>query len=248
MLDPTAYATCFRHAAQRAEITCSRCGTFCCSACFEVVGDLRYCAVCFERQIIALPSLFPRRFWARLGLRAIALAYASELLLTFAIMRAGPRWSSSETRLVVENALFLLLFIAAIVAFCRWFHLAVVTAASRGRELGSPAFCVGAWFIPGMNLFHPFATTRRMLPPGDPTTRSLVFVWQATWLVGVLGLIPETSLGMAVMSTGRAGTASAWLTLSLFVVQGRRVVMLFCALIAAAVVDRVTRGFALSQA
>ena len=58
----------------------------------------------------------------------------------------------------------------AIVFACIWQH----RAASAARALGiasrrSPAWGVGSWFVPVVNLWMPYTAVRDCLPPGIPT-------------------------------------------------------------------------------
>ena len=59
--------------------------------------------------------------------------------------------------------------VAAVIVACIWQH----RAASAGRALGipsrhSPAWGVGSWFVPVVNLWMPYAAVRDCLPPGPP--------------------------------------------------------------------------------
>ena len=59
--------------------------------------------------------------------------------------------------------------VAAVVVACIWQH----RAASAGRALGipsrhSPAWGVGSWFVPIVNLWMPYGAVRDCLPPGAP--------------------------------------------------------------------------------
>ena len=70
------------------------------------------------------------------------------------------------------GGLFFLLFVltaTAVIVACVWQH----RAASAGRALGiparhSPAWGVGAWFVPIANYWIPYSAIRDCLPPGDP--------------------------------------------------------------------------------
>ena len=62
-----------------------------------------------------------------------------------------------------------LLFIAAAIVALVWQH----RAASAGRALGipsgmSPAWGVGCWFVPIVNLWMPYLAVRDCLPADDP--------------------------------------------------------------------------------
>ena len=100
------------------------------------------------------------------------------------------------------NALVSLVSIAAVVLSLIWQH----RAASAGRALGipsnqSPAWGVGAWFVPIVNFWLPFLAVRDCLPPGDPQ-RSRVLHWWLAWLASLLvGLAASVA---ALFSSGVA--------------------------------------------
>ncbi len=82
--------------------------------------------------------------------------------------------------------LFLLLILTAIavVVACIWQH----RAASAGRALGiparhSPAWGVGAWFVPIVNYWIPYGAIRDCFAPDDPH-RARVLQWWIAWLIG----------------------------------------------------------------
>jgi Domain of unknown function (DUF4328)/Protein of unknown function (DUF2510) len=73
--------------------------------------------------------------------------------------------------------------LAAVVVACVWQH----RAAAAGRALGipsrrSPAWGVGSWFVPVVNLWVPYSAIRDCLPPDDPH-RPRVLQWWIAWLV-----------------------------------------------------------------
>ena len=77
--------------------------------------------------------------------------------------------------------------LAAVVMACVWQH----RAASAARALGipsrrSPAWGVGAWFVPVVNLWVPYSAIRDCLPPDDPH-RPRVLHWWIAWLVAAFG-------------------------------------------------------------
>jgi hypothetical protein len=92
------------------------------------------------------------------------------------------------------------LTIAAIVIACIWQH----KAASAGRALGipslySPAWGVGCWFVPVVNLWMPYAAVRNCLPAGDPERPRVLHWWIALLLAGFLTMGADTA---ALFSTG----------------------------------------------
>lgn len=99
---------------------------------------------------------------------------------------------------------FLLLVVTAIavVVACIWQH----RAASAGRALGiparrSPAWGVGAWFVPIVNYWIPYSAIRDCFPQGDPR-RTRVLQWWIAWLTASnLGAVAGFTL---FFSTGAA--------------------------------------------
>ena len=79
-------------------------------------------------------------------------------------------------------------------------------AASAGRALGipsrrSPAWGVGAWFVPVVNLWVPYSAIRDCLPPGD-RHRSRVLQWWIAWLLAAF--LSSAAALCALFSTGAA--------------------------------------------
>jgi hypothetical protein len=79
--------------------------------------------------------------------------------------------------------LFIVLSAAALIVFYVWQH----RAASAGRALDipsrhSPAWGVGAWFVPIANFWIPYCAIRDCLPPGD-ARRARVLHWWIAYLI-----------------------------------------------------------------
>lgn len=77
---------------------------------------------------------------------------------------------------------------AALVVTLVWQH----RAASAARALGyptthSPAWGVGSWFVPVVNLWFPYQAIRDCLPPGDPNRAHILRWWLATTVGGIAG-------------------------------------------------------------
>jgi hypothetical protein len=91
---------------------------------------------------------------------------------------------------------------AAVVIACIWQH----RAASAGRALGfpadrSPAWGVGCWFVPVVNLWMPYSAIRDCLPPDDPH-RPRVLQW---WIAFLAAWVLSTAAGFcALASSGLA--------------------------------------------
>ncbi len=103
------------------------------------------------------------------------------------------------------GALFFLLVVLtgiAVVVACVWQH----RAASAGRALGiparySPAWGVGAWFVPIANFWIPYGAIRDCLPPDDPR-RGRVLQWWIAWLIAAT--LSSSAGILALFSTGAA--------------------------------------------
>jgi Domain of unknown function (DUF4328)/Protein of unknown function (DUF2510) len=92
--------------------------------------------------------------------------------------------------------------VAAVIVACIWQH----RAASAGRALGipsrrSPAWGVGSWFVPIVNLWMPYSALRDCLPPDHPHRRRVLHWWIA-WLLA--GFLSTVTAGSALVSTGTA--------------------------------------------
>jgi hypothetical protein len=92
--------------------------------------------------------------------------------------------------------------LVAVVMACMWQH----RAASAGRALGipsrrSPAWGVGSWFVPIVNLWMPYSAVRDCLPPDHPH-RPRVLHWWIAWLL--TGFLSAAAGACALFSTGAA--------------------------------------------
>jgi Domain of unknown function (DUF4328)/Protein of unknown function (DUF2510) len=95
-----------------------------------------------------------------------------------------------------------LVTLAAVVVACVWQH----RAASAGRSLGipsrrSPAWGVGSWFVPIVNLWVPYSAIRDCLPPGHPH-RPRVLHWWIAWIAAAS--LSAAAGFCALFSTGAA--------------------------------------------
>jgi hypothetical protein len=100
------------------------------------------------------------------------------------------------------NLIVGVLTVAAVIVACIWQH----RAASAGRALGipsrrSPAWGVGSWFVPVVNLWMPYSAIRDCLPPDDPH-RPRVLHWWIAWLASAY--LSAAAAACALFSTGTA--------------------------------------------
>ena len=105
-----------------------------------------------------------------------------------------------------------LVAVAAVVVACIWQH----RAASAARALGipsrrSPAWGVGSWFVPVVNLWMPYTAIRDCLPPDDPHRPRVLHWWiawlVAAWLSGAAGICALFSPGAALVLSVPAALA-----------------------------------------
>ena len=100
------------------------------------------------------------------------------------------------------NLLVGMVTLVAVVVACIWQH----RAASAGRSLGfpsrrSPAWGVGSWFVPIVNLWMPYSAIRDCLPPDHPH-RARVLHWWIAWIAAAA--LSATAGFCALFSTGAA--------------------------------------------
>ena len=113
-------------------------------------------------------------------------------------------------------------FLVAIVAVCLWTYRACANAhALVGDWVApsvSPAFAVGSYFIPFVNLVRPYQAMREIdsASLGAASTDSMVGLWWGTWIAGnILGNIgfrfesPTADLISSVVAPRERGPARA---------------------------------------
>ena len=113
-----------------------------------------------------------------------------------------PTYHAPSNSLTPLGLLVGVVTIVAVVFACMWQH----RAASAGRALGipsrrSPAWGVGSWFVPIVNLWMPYSAVRDCLPSGHPH-RPRVLHWWIAWLL--TGFLSTAAGTCALFSTGTA--------------------------------------------
>jgi hypothetical protein len=94
------------------------------------------------------------------------------------------------------------IFVAAAIVALIWQHRAASAARALGFPAGqSPAWGVGAWFVPIVNFWIPYLAVRDCLPPGDPH-RPRVLRWWLAWLFA--SLVGAAAGISALFSSGTA--------------------------------------------
>jgi len=120
------------------------------------------------------------------------------------IGKTPPQYHAPTNSLEPIGLLVGVLTIAAVIIACIWQH----KAASAGRALGirsrySPAWGVGCWFVPVVNLWMPYGAVRDCLPPGHPQ-RARVLHW---WLALMLAWVLSVAAGIGALSSTGTGLA-----------------------------------------
>jgi Domain of unknown function (DUF4328)/Protein of unknown function (DUF2510) len=106
--------------------------------------------------------------------------------------------------------------LAAVIVACIWQHRAATAARALGFPARrSPAWGVGSWFVPVVNLWMPYGALRDCLPPGDPH-RAHVLRWWIAWIVGTWLTIAAGAC--ALVSSGAALAVSIPAALALLAV------------------------------
>lgn len=200
---------CAVHPEREATGVCERCGVFGCGECLVLVGVLRLCSACRARSAVGLPSLSGRAKLAMPFVWATSVLGLVVSLLSFGISPEGseqPEDLPQVLALGCSGLLYLVVFVVAVVLFCRWFHLLVRHAQAKGTPLETtPAGAVGAFFIPFVNLVRPYAIARQIASTEAGT--SAVGTWQGLWL----GANIVTNVGSRL--EGKAGDAGEFIGL-----------------------------------
>jgi hypothetical protein len=145
-------------------------------------------------------------------------SFGHQFRVNYDAARAGQPAPGYHTQNLVNPlvGVVALVTIAAVIVACIWQH----RAAAAARELGfpahrSPAWGVGSWFVPVVNLWMPYGALRDCLPPGDPH-RAQVLRWWIAWIAGVWLTVAATICALA--STGAALVVSIPAALALLAV------------------------------
>jgi hypothetical protein len=129
-------------------------------------------------------------------------------LLTFAeiVNGAASRSTSGDEVSVFDflnlgvGLLHILVFVATVVAFCMWLHRAYSNLTALGNPKSalkhSPAWAVGSFFVPFINLVIPFRAVKEVWAKSDPAVGTDYYVasqeasaplvmtlWWAFWLI-----------------------------------------------------------------
>lgn len=175
---------CALHSERVSRGTCDRCGRFICEGCY---GESGTCPACIEARLSELPKSSGRARLTTLTFWVMGASTLLNLLVSGAF--AGEKVLAALVALGLLDVVSGLASLVAIVSFLMWQHL-VVRRADIATLPGpiSPAWSVGAWFVPFANLVVPyqlFAGLRSRLQSNAP-----VGWWWATYLgSGVLACL-----------------------------------------------------------
>jgi hypothetical protein len=139
------------------------------------------------RVAVVVPAVYYLAQLINLRINANAFrSFGHQFRVAYDAARAGQTAPQINTPTLFSPLLIVvaLVTVAAVVLACIWQH----RAASSARALGfpahrSPAWGVGSWFVPVVNLWMPYGALRDCLPPGDPR-RAHVLRWWIAWLAG----------------------------------------------------------------
>ncbi len=142
--------------------------------------------------------------WALVATILVEIVSVGAILGELSLMldaRAGrtvdlARAHASDARMNTIANLSLVVFLATLIAWCMWQHRAQrnVHALGRGALRYSPAWAVGCWFVPIVNLWKPFGAMSELWrasgPSADPSSWragrawSVIGFWWAAYLAG----------------------------------------------------------------
>jgi hypothetical protein len=89
--------------------------------------------------------------------------------------------NGNDRRETLVGVVAIVVYIAIVVFFLRWLHLARKNLDSLGAfgAKHSPGWAIGSWFIPILNLFRPYQITQEIYRGSDPYLRgSMTSGWQ----------------------------------------------------------------------
>jgi hypothetical protein len=157
------------------------------------------------RVAVALPAacnIVQLVIWRLTANRYLALGHQFRIDWEYAQMHKTPPAYTGPNAVTPGSLLVNAVYVVAVIVALVWQH----RAASAGRALGipsgqSPAWGVGAWFVPVVNLWIPYHAVRDCLPPGD-SHRPRVLQW---WIAWVLAFGIGVAFGItALFSSGGA--------------------------------------------
>jgi hypothetical protein len=160
------------------------------------------------RFAVVMPAVY---YLAQLiSLRVDASAWRSlghQLRVAWDAAQAGRPVPQYHTQNVANPFMLVvgLVTLAAVIVACIWQHRAATAARALGfPSRRSPAWGVGAWFVPVVNLWVPYGAIRDCLPPGADPERAHVLRWWIAWVTAFV-----LSFGASLCALFSAGVALA---------------------------------------
>jgi hypothetical protein len=171
------------------------------------------------RLAVVVPALYYIAQLINLRVKADAWrSFGHQFRVAYDAARAGQTAPAYHTQGLASPFVYVvgLVTVAAVIIACIWQHRAATAARSLGFPAHrSPAWGVGSWFVPIVNLWMPYGALRDCLPPEDPH-RTHILRWWIAWIVGVALSVAATIC--ALISTGAALVVSIPAVLALVTV------------------------------
>jgi hypothetical protein len=163
---------CSHHPESVAVGTCERCGRYVCALCVSIGGR---CRECLRQYPVMAPRSDVRAKRAARFLRLAGVAGAFGLLLYlwgvyyWTVHMPGatelPRaWEILMTLETILNVAMLALTLGTYILYLMWLHRVVRQIGIWGSDVGAtPAWAIGCWFVPFVNLIKPFRVVRSVV-------------------------------------------------------------------------------------
>ena len=113
-------------------------------------------------------------------------SFGHQLRVAYEAAKAGQTVPQYHTQGLTSPFLYVvgMATVAAVIIACIWQHRCATAARAQGFPARrSPAWGVGSWFVPVVNLWMPYGALRDCLPPEDPR-RTHVLRWWIAWMAG----------------------------------------------------------------
>jgi hypothetical protein len=187
-------AVCASHSSRQSVGTCSRCGRFCCQACASATP-------CLECQVILRQATGPLSpaLDVVLGIAAALYAVCTVLMvpalaqLDFTKFNAQMLTSTPMLLFLALETVYSIIFTVLMVVFLVWYVALLDWGRRRGAPVPSTGVAFACWFVPGLNLVHPFKTIRT-IQRTTSVKAPVGWWWWLTWLSVGLSLVGSVRL------------------------------------------------------
>lgn len=193
-------AVCASHPARPSIGTCARCGRFCCEACAKTAPGLecqvvqRQAARRLSPRLVTAIGVFVALYCLCTVLTPVALAPIDFLKLT---PKNVPR--AELLFLAAVETVYLGAGLGLMVVFLVWYGKLIDWAKGRGFRAPSNGVALACWFVPFVNLVHPFLTVNDIRKDGG--VRTPVGWW---WSLFVISIVLSTIGSGRVLHGGYA--------------------------------------------